>query len=189
MDKHNELNYEQIMYSKPNHLKIYTIKEIEAIGSTSGQVIFEKPTKNDLAVIMYTSGSTGILKIPSNKNSKNKKIINTYLEGNPKGVMISHGNILVITKALMKRIGSVRPEEHTYIGYLPLAHVLELVCEFTYLINGIKIGYATAQTIMDTSLGVKPGELGDLRTLNPSLMSAVPLVYGFSNFFLILIIK
>jgi long-chain acyl-CoA synthetase len=100
-------------------------------------------------------------------------------QGNPKGVMISHGNILIITKALMKRIGSVRPDEHTYIGYLPLAHVLELVCEFTYLINGIKIGYASAQTIMDTSLGVKPGEWGDLRTLNPSLMSAVPLVYDF----------
>lgn len=61
MDKHNESNYEQIMLSKPSHLKIYTIKEIESIGSMSGQEVFEKPNKYDLAIIMYTSGSTGIL--------------------------------------------------------------------------------------------------------------------------------
>jgi long-chain acyl-CoA synthetase len=52
----------------------------------------------------------------------------------------------------------------------------KLACEFTYLINGIKIGYSSTLTLMDSSLAVKSGELGDLKTLNPTLMSAVPLV-------------
>ena len=54
---------------------------------------------------MYTSGSTG----------------------NPKGVMLSHSNLLASMSALIN-IANFK-EKDRYIGYLPLAHVLGiLVC-------------------------------------------------------------
>lgn len=39
---------------------VYTFKEIIEIGLTSSpNEHFEQPTKDDIAIIMYTSGSTG----------------------------------------------------------------------------------------------------------------------------------
>ena len=41
------------------------------------------------------------------------------------GVIISHGNLMSGMSGQVQRIAGLRPED-TYIGYLPLAHVLEL---------------------------------------------------------------
>lgn len=40
--------------------------------------------------------------------------------------MLSHGNLLVTMNSLMYRVKDVKKDE-TYIAYLPLAHVLELL--------------------------------------------------------------
>ena len=37
----------------------------------------------------------------------------------------------------------------TYIGYLPLAHVLELSAEISCVAYGTRIGYSSPQTITD----------------------------------------
>ena len=58
------------------------------------------PLPSDCAIIMYTSGSTG----------------------NPKGVILSHRNLLASMSALIN-IAKFE-EKDRYIGYLPLAHVL-----------------------------------------------------------------
>ena len=42
-----------------------------------------------------------------------------------------------------------RSKEDTYIGYLPLAHVLELVAEFACISNGARIGYSSPLTLSD----------------------------------------
>ena len=64
-----------------------------------------RPKPSDCAIIMYTSGSTG----------------------NPKGVMLSHSNLLASMSALIN-IAKFK-EKDRYIGYLPLAHVLGIfVC-------------------------------------------------------------
>ncbi len=40
-------------------------------------------------------------------------------------------------------------EDDTYIGYLPLAHVLELSAEMVCLAHGCRIGYSSPQTLAD----------------------------------------
>ena len=43
----------------------------------------------------------------------------------------------------------VYSEEDTYIGYLPLAHVLELSSELICISYGCRIGYSSPQTLSD----------------------------------------
>ncbi len=61
-----------------------------------------------------------------------------------------------------------------YIGYLPLAHVLELSAELSCLATGVKIGYSSPLTLSDQSSKIKKGQKGDATVLRPTLMAAVP---------------
>ena len=62
----------------------------------------------------------------------------------------------------------------TYIGYLPLAHILELAAETCCLFLGIGIGYSSTLTLSDKSSRIKKGSKGDAAVLKPSIMAAVP---------------
>jgi long-chain acyl-CoA synthetase len=63
---------------------------------------------------------------------------------------------------------------HTYLGYLPLAHVLEFLVELCALYMGVTIGYASPKTLTDSSVRNCPG---DLRAFRPSIMFGVPSVF------------
>ena len=90
--------------------------------------------------------------------------------------MISHGNLGAAIDGIRTRLGTVYPRKDIYVAYLPLAHVLELVCEITCSLKGISIGYSTPQTITDNATAVKKGQKGDLRVLKPTIMASVPIV-------------
>ena len=47
--------------------------------------------------------------------------------------------------------------DDVYIGYLPLAHVLELLAESCMLFLGIGIGYSSPNSLTDTSTMIMPG--------------------------------
>ena len=101
---------------------------------------------------MYTSGSTG----------------------NPKGVMLSHKNLVSALSSLLN-VSPFKPKDR-YIGYLPLAHVLELLSEVSCLMCGVKIGYSSPGTLTNKSPKVKAGFKGDANKLRPTLMCTVPLI-------------
>ncbi|CAH8510147.1 unnamed protein product [Dicrocoelium dendriticum] len=115
----------------------------------------ERPKPSDLAVIMYTSGSTG----------------------QPKGVELTHESLVSAIAGHLQRLPKMRSNYDIYIGYLPLAHVLELCCELCCMIMGVRIGYSNPQTLTDTSSRIKRGACkGDVTLLQPTLFASVPTV-------------
>uniref|UniRef100_A0A8D2QGF0 long-chain-fatty-acid--CoA ligase n=1 Tax=Zonotrichia albicollis TaxID=44394 RepID=A0A8D2QGF0_ZONAL len=142
----------------PKGVIVHTMASVQAMGAKAdtGNKQPSRPVPSDIAVIMYTSGSTGI----------------------PKGVMISHCNIIAGITGMAERIPNLG-EKDIYIGYLPLAHVLELSAELVCLSHGCRIGYSSPQTLADQSSKIKKGSKGDVTTLKPTLMAAVPIKFFF----------
>ena len=87
---------------------------------------------------------------------------------------ITHENILTSLMAVKKVTIADAEINDIYIAYLPLAHVFELANELIMIISGIKIGYSSPHTMTDLSTAIKRGQKGDLNTLKPTLMAAVP---------------
>lgn len=91
---------------------------IEAEPSVHDQPV--EVSADDVATIVYTSGTTG----------------------EPKGVMLTHNNIISNSAAAVKRCGFTCDD--VYISYLPLGHMFERTCgQYSVLFQGGCIGYAT----------------------------------------------
>eukprot|EP00121_Abeoforma_whisleri_P016992 Awhi_evm1s15574 len=135
-------------------VKCTHLSEIEALGEKSEKELVVA-TPEDLAVIMYTSGSTGL----------------------PKGVMLTNLNVTSCVNGIRNCIGKdfFRPDDR-YIGYLPLAHILEMVAENTLISCGGAIGFGSPTTLSDTGVRIKAGSRGDAPALKPTLMAAVPAI-------------
>ena len=103
----------------------------------------KQPRAEDLATIVYTSGTTG----------------------NPKGAMLTHGNIASNAMASLK----VLPIEQGLIAMsiLPLSHILERMADYCYFIRGCTIAYAESVN--------KVGE--NLQEVKPHLFAAVPRLF------------
>merc|ERR1719347_1879897 len=133
-------------------VSLHTFYDVVSLGE-SHVCDTVSPAGDDLAIIMYTSGSTGV----------------------PKGVMISHKN-LVATSTTILFLRGFDNKNDMYIAYLPLAHVLELLSECTMLLLGVPIGYSSPNTMTSLSTAIKRGQLGDAVLLRPTIMCTVPLI-------------
>ena len=96
--------------------------------------------EDDLATIIYTSGTTG----------------------RPKGVMLSHKNIVSNIKAIIALV-PVNCDK-TVISFLPLSHIFERMVTYTYLVTGASLYY------VDSSAGL----LEEMKTLKPHFFTSVP---------------
>ena len=79
----------------------------------TSRVAFQPPKPSDLCTICYTSGTTG----------------------NPKGVMLTHENVMASVSAVIMQLGDHRPvSTDVMISFLPLAHMLERCCEVVHAV-------------------------------------------------------
>lgn len=95
----------------------------------------------ELATIIYTSGTTGV----------------------PKGVMLSHDNVVSNVISSSKRL-PLTIGEATALSFLPICHIFERVILYIYMYNSVSVYFAES---IDT--------IGDnLKEIKPNVMTAVP---------------
>ncbi len=120
--------------------------EVLALGAdTSNQDEVEKRKANvtpeTLATLIYTSGTTG----------------------RPKGVMLSHDNVVSNAKASSKRLPIAKGNSRC-LSFLPVCHIYERMMVYLYMYNGVSIYYAESmEKISD-----------NLKEAQPHVMTAVP---------------
>ncbi|KAJ3343200.1 long-chain fatty acid-CoA ligase [Entophlyctis luteolus] len=137
---------------KHPHFKVISLDELQALGELNPTDPVP-PSKEDLAVIMYTSGSTGT----------------------PKGVMLTHANVVAAVSGGVSYLLPYFTEgEDYYLAFLPLAHILEFALEFVVMFVGAPIGYGSVKTLTDASVR---NCKGDIRELRPTFIAGVPQVY------------
>ena len=152
----HENHAQKIKYTPPADAKhsIYPYEVVYNKGKTSKLPRPAPPTPETKSVIMYTSGTSG----------------------KAKGVIISQANMVAACSGIGEKL-----QVHTrfspddiFIGYLPLAHILELMAENCMIFNGSRIGYSSPLTLSDRSTRIKKGTKGDATELKPTLMASVP---------------
>lgn len=118
-------------------------KELHAPGPYDEVDQIARTIKNEeLATIIYTSGTTG----------------------NPKGVMLSHNNIVSNVNAVTPLIPLAKGQ--TSLSFLPLCHIFERAVSYAYMKMGVSVHFTGTD-----NLG---GDDGDLRNVKPNFFSTVP---------------
>ena len=127
-----------------------SLKDLEAAGARLRQDQPERSdelttitTGSDIATLIYTSGTTG----------------------EPKGVMLSHSNLIsnVIAAAEQYSFGGL----DVSLSVLPLSHVFERMGMYVYLMNGMAVHYAE-------SIEKVPENLKEVR---PTIFIGVPRIF------------
>ena len=102
------------------------------------------PSSADLAAIVYTSGTTG----------------------KPKGVMLTHGNVVANVLAILQRV--VPTDRDVFLSFLPLSHTFERTAGY-YL--AVAVGSCVAFARSVALLGE------DLKAVQPTVLISVPRIY------------
>lgn len=147
--------YEKV---KAAQTQVPSLKEIYSFDKKEGQPFWEtifaeegqaevealraqiKP--EELATIIYTSGTTGV----------------------PKGVMLSHDNIISNIMAGKGAFPFVAGD--TVLSFLPICHIYERVVIYLYTLFGVSVAFTGTD-----NLG---GEQGDLMAVKPHFFTTVP---------------
>ena len=110
----------------------------------AGTSTSEPPCEDDLAALVYTSGTTG----------------------KPKGVMLTHGNVLSNVAAALARVAPL--ESDVFLSFLPLSHTFERTAGYYLPIAaGCCVAYARSVALLAE----------DLRTVRPTILISVPRIY------------
>lgn len=136
---------QRIQHEVPSLTAIYTYDDVE--GALSWESVKElgkkgdraslkewndKVLPEDLLTLIYTSGTTG----------------------NPKGVMLTHSNLVSNVVSCNK---ICPPGTHKALSFLPLSHIFERMIVYMYLSVGVSVYYAESMDTIVVNLGeVKP---------------------------------
>jgi long-chain acyl-CoA synthetase len=121
-------------------------KEVIELGKDDSnqekvEQLMKKVDTNDLATIIYTSGTTGV----------------------PKGVMLSHKNIVSNVVDSKPRL-PIAEGRTKVLSFLPVCHIFERMLHYLYIQNGLTIYFA--ESIEKISENIKD--------IKPNFMSVVP---------------
>ncbi len=100
---------------------------------------------DDLAILIYTSGTTG----------------------EPKGVMLSHYNLVFTAQSTMSRALDALPPGSDVLSVLPFSHIYEHCFIYGYMLAGLRHNIAHSVDEL----------LEDLREVRPLFMTAVPRIF------------
>jgi len=103
------------------------------------------PQADDLAAIVYTSGTTG----------------------KPKGVMLTHRNVVSDVKAVLERIAPT--VDDVFLSFLPLSHTFERT-------GGYYLPIAAGSCVAYARSVAQLAE--DLKTIRPTVLVSVPRIYA-----------
>ena len=147
---------DEFMRSIPAHIKTCAFPYADVpkcdlhwddlIARHEPQAVLPKPGNDDLLTLIYTSGTTG----------------------NPKGVMVTYGNMMFAARGLEEVLPPLSSGER-FFSYLPLAHAFERgAIELTSLYFGAEVWFLESIEKLAEQLA----------QVAPTRFFAVPLVYG-----------
>jgi len=126
-------------------VKIFNFDDVEKYGAEH-PLPHKPPTPENLATINYTSGTTG----------------------NPKGVMLTHGNFIADASAANYMLPRPLRDDDVWYSYLPLPHVFERMVQTAMYQCGCRIGFFSGD------IKAMPSDLGALK---PTVFGGVPRVW------------
>ena len=122
------------------------IDDIFKKNSSSNQNFLNlKIQRKDVACIIYTSGT----------------------QGNPKGVMLSHGGILNNSKGAYELLAKFISKRPKFLTWLPLSHSYEHTVQFVQIAVGARVFYAESIDKL----------IKNMNDCSPEIMTAVPRFY------------
>ncbi|MDB9746695.1 long-chain fatty acid--CoA ligase [Candidatus Pelagibacter sp.] len=131
---------------KENEIKIISVDKIFKEASYVEQNLDKvNLSRKDISCIIYTSGT----------------------QGNPKGVMLSHGGILNNCEGSIELLSEIINYKPKFLTWLPLSHSYEHTVQFVQISVGAKIYYAESIDKL----------VKNMNDCSPDIMTAVPRFY------------